>query len=161
VAHQLVHVDRLALRLAPLEQLPQPLDDPGRALVVRDDVAENLANVLRVGPVPREKALRCLRVGEDRAQRLIQLVRQRPGQLAEHRDARQLSELVALLLDVLLHMLAVRDVPRDPAYPDGLARSVELDVTDRRDPSQPTAERDAIFAFVVGAARTLREAADE
>jgi len=31
IAHQLVHVDRLALRLASLEQLPQPLDDPRRA----------------------------------------------------------------------------------------------------------------------------------
>jgi len=38
---------------------------------------------------------------------VIQLVRQRPGQLAEHRDARQLGELVTLLLELQLHTLAV------------------------------------------------------
>jgi hypothetical protein len=81
---------------------------------------------------------------------LIQLVCERSRELPEHRDARQLSELVALLLDLLLHLLAVRDVPRDPAYAHGPARRVELDVTDRRDPSQLAAERDAILTLVEG-----------
>ena len=97
LAHQLVRVERLELGLAALEQRAQPPDHLARALVGGDDVLQDLREDLRLGGLVGEEVLRRLRVAEDRGERLVQLVGDAAGELAQHRHARKMRELQALL----------------------------------------------------------------
>ena len=85
----LVEIERLELRFALLQQRAQPADDFAGALVVVHDVVENLADLGQIERLLRQEALGRLGVAQDRRQRLVQLVGQRAGELAEHCDARQ------------------------------------------------------------------------
>ncbi len=87
IAENILNIHRQRLRFAALKQrtqLPNRRDCPR---VVAHDVVERLTNLAEVGLLCREQAPRRARVVEHSAQRLIQLMRQRCGQLAHHRDA--------------------------------------------------------------------------
>jgi hypothetical protein len=105
-----VEVERFVLRLALHQERAKAPDDVGGALVRFDDVAESS---LQFGPVQRfpvKEALHGLGIAENRRQRLIQLVGDRPGQLAEDADARQVGEFLALLVRIGFGLFAPRDV---------------------------------------------------
>ena len=60
--------------------------------------------------MPSQEAQRGLSVGQDRRERLIQLVRERGGQLADRRDAREVRQLVSAALRLELRELALGDI---------------------------------------------------
>src|ERR1043166_573223 len=99
---QLVGVEGLELRFAALEEGAQAPDDLARPLVGGDDVAQDLHQDLGVGRFVADEVLGRLGVAEDRGERLVQLVGDAPGELAEHRDPREVRELEALLARVEL-----------------------------------------------------------
>ena len=78
----------------PLEQSAHPVDDGARALVVLADVGKNGADFVEVRRCVLQEQLRRLRVAQDRAERLIDLVRQRRRELAHHRDAAHVRDLL-------------------------------------------------------------------
>jgi hypothetical protein len=55
------------------------LNYSGRAFVIQNDVIEDFPQLLQVEPVRREKALRGLRIAQNRRERLIELVNEGTG----------------------------------------------------------------------------------
>ncbi len=106
----LVHVDRLVLRFFLPQHGAQPRDDRAGPLVARDDVGEDLRDLIELRRVAGKKPLGRLCIAENRRQRLVQLVRKRAGQLAQHRYAREVRHLVALAGRFALAALALADV---------------------------------------------------
>src|SRR5271156_2001029 len=93
IAENVLNINRQRLRFAALKQraqLPNSRDCPR---VVAHDVVERLANLGEVRLLCRQQAPRRARVVEHSAQRLIQLMRQRRGELAHHRDAGDVTHL--------------------------------------------------------------------
>jgi hypothetical protein len=153
VANEGAHDDRLALRFAALEQRAQPPDDLAGALVVSDDVAQDLPQRLEVDRRRRREPERRLRIAQDRRQRLVELVGDRARQLAEHRDAREVRELVAVDLGIELGADRRGDVGRHAPHARWLAATVEADIAVRRDPAHfAVAADDAMAQRVVAAA---------
>ncbi len=89
-----VEVERLHLHLAFAGEPPHALNHLARPPVVAPDVAENLAHLLELSVSRREQHLGGLGVGEDRAEGLIDLVRDRGRELPHRRQARRLRELL-------------------------------------------------------------------
>src|SRR5262245_5509700 len=83
-ADQRVDLERAELRLAALEQRAQAVDHVACALIGDDDVVQDLGQHLRGPGLVGEEVLRGLRVGEDRGQRLVELVGDAARELAEH-----------------------------------------------------------------------------
>ena len=77
--------------------------------------------------------MRRLRIAEDRGQRLVQFVRERAGQFAEHRHAREMGQFRALVLHLLLRLLARRNVNGNAAHPQRAAVIGKLDPAPRGD----------------------------
>ena len=135
--HDFIDIERLLLDLAFLQEQPQPPDDFARALVLGHDVGENLPHLRKIGRVLREIMLGRLRIAEDGGERLVQLVRQRAGQLAEHGHAREMREFAAPFVQLLLRLLARRDVEGHAAHEDRFAIAVALDAAVRGNPTHP------------------------
>ena len=110
VQHEIVRHDRLHLGLILPDQRPHPLDDRARPPVVRHDVGENRVDLRLVDVVASQYALRRPRVGENRRERLVQLVRQGTRELAEQGHSPQVCELVPLYRDLVRRSLSLRDV---------------------------------------------------
>ena len=79
-----------------------------RTVVALHDVGQDLGKLVDARRALRQKALRRLRIAQDGRQRLVQLVGQRSGQLAQHRHPRQVRELVALACRGLFEAPAMR-----------------------------------------------------
>ena len=94
VADDVAHIQSNDLELVPLEQRTHPVDNGARTLVVLDDVGKNRANLVEVRRCTLHEQLRRLGIAQDRAERLIDLVRQCGGELAHHRDAADVRDLV-------------------------------------------------------------------
>ena len=92
----LVQVDRLERSIALHHQPPQLHDDPRRATIVVGDVAEYRRQLGQVRRVLAEHLRTRLGIGENGGERLVQFVRQRPGQSAKLRGTRQVRELEPL-----------------------------------------------------------------
>ena len=95
-------------------------------------------------------------VGEDRGERLVQLVRDRRGELAQGRDARHVAQRRAVLLGAELRLLALGDVARHAEQPPALAALVGAAVG--REPAHlAVGSQDAVLdAQVLVARRTPR-----
>src|SRR5882762_5316408 len=96
-AHELVGVQRLELRFAFFEQSAQPADDFSGAPVLGDDVAEYLAQLLGVDTALLEIVLGSLRIAQNGGERLVELVGERPGKLADQGHAGQMGDLLLLV----------------------------------------------------------------
>ena len=107
---------------------------------------------VKIGRVLREEALGRLRVAEDGGERLVQFVRQRAGELAEHGHAREMREFAAPFVQLLFRLLARRDVKGDAAHVNRFATAVALDAATGGDPTHPAIrENDPILLFVTPA----------
>ncbi len=147
--HDLIHIERLALHLALFQKRAQAPDDLAGMLVGVHDVAQNFLQLCAVDLRTREEALRRLRIAEDCGQRLVEFVRERAGQFAEHRHAREMGQFRALVLHILL---ARRNVNGNAAHPQRAAVVGKLDPAPRGDPTQRRRVREyAIFAVIVAA----------
>ena len=104
-----------------LEQPPRTADHLGRPPVVADDVLETGPELAQVRLQPGQQPAPCLGVGEDRRQRLGQLVRERRRQLAHARNPVEMGELCHVALGGRLGLPARRHVEqhdrRSPAPP--------------------------------------------
>jgi hypothetical protein len=106
-----VQVERTKLRFALLQQISHPVDHVAGPLVGIHDIAEGAAQLCKVRRVARQKPLDRLGVAQDRRQRLIQFMGQGACKLAENADAREMRQLLALLLGIDLGPLPAGDVP--------------------------------------------------
>ena len=109
-ARQQVKVEAAAFDRPPLYQRAHPIDHFARAVVVLADVGQNSAHFVEVWRGLLEQQLPGLGVAQDGAERLVQFVRERGGQLAHGGDAGNVNQFVALLHDLLLRQLALGDV---------------------------------------------------
>ena len=82
------------------------------------------------------------RVGEDRGQRLVELVRDRAGQLAHHGDAHQMRQLAPLQVGFVLGLLGLGDVDEHAADADRHAVLVVIGARPRAQPAQPAVRQD-------------------
>ena len=82
-----------------------------------------------------QKQLRRLGIAEDGAKRLVQFVRERRGQFAHRGDAGNVSQFVALLLDLLFCLLALGDVERHARHPLRLTRRRQEHLGQNLEPS--------------------------
>ena len=112
-AHHLVEVEQLKLCLALPEQGAKPPDDLAGARVLLRDIVEDLAHFLHVDGPLVEQALRRLGVGENRRQRLAELVRERSGELAEDRHSSQVRELALAFLHLAFCAPLVGEISDD------------------------------------------------
>ena len=110
VRHQVVRHDPVHLGLILPDERSHALDDCTRTPVVRNDVIGNGADLHPVEVVASHHALRRPGVRENRRQRLVQLVRQCPRELAEQGHPAKVRELVPLHRDLVLSALTLRDV---------------------------------------------------
>ena len=85
--------ERAGLDAAPLEEPTQPLDYVAGTLVVLANIGEDCAQFVEVWRFVLQKKLRRLGVAQDRAERLVQLVREGGRQLSHHRNAACVGEL--------------------------------------------------------------------
>ena len=108
VAHERAHVEPPRVERLPLEQPAHAVDDVARALVVVADVGKNRADFVEVRRWVLQEELRRLRVAQDRRERLIDLVRQRRRELAHHRDAPRVGDLLPEALRLLLRRVCAR-----------------------------------------------------
>ena len=135
IANEFAHIERPRIEVLPLEQPAHPVDYGARTLVVLADVGEDRADLVEVGRFILHEKLRSLRVAQDRAERLINLMRQRRGELAHHRDAADVSDLLPQDLCVQFGLFVRSDIAGGAAYPDWLAFGVKFDTAMGRDPA--------------------------
>jgi len=84
------------------QQGAQPLDDGAGTQVVALDVGQDLLQLRGVQPARLDHHLRRIGVGQDRRQRLVDLVGDRGRQFAGHRQPRRMQELRAVGLHAQL-----------------------------------------------------------
>ena len=82
-----VDVEGLRLRRSRPHQRTHPMYHLARTAACRNDVAKHVAHLCDVRRRQAEQAQPRLRVGDDRRQRLVQLVRQGPREFADRHDA--------------------------------------------------------------------------
>src|SRR5262249_60492404 len=92
------------------DQRPHPLDDLAGTTVVLDNVFENLLHFLQIRGIGGQEALGRLRITQNGRERLIQLMRQRRGELPHGGDARDVRELLAAVVEVWFRLLVLRGV---------------------------------------------------
>ena len=115
-----VDVDEVLARRLALHERPDPADDLARAPAVGGDALERAPRLRGLGRVGREPARARRRVRHHRAQRLVDLVRDRGGQFAQRRQPRHVGKLRPGDLQVivfrahdLLRELALADIARE------------------------------------------------
>ena len=122
VLHHLVHVDRPMLGLFLPEERPQTLDHRGRAAIALHDVVDDVRDLVEPRRRLREETLRRLCVAQDRRQRLVELVRERSRQRAQHANPRKMRHLVALARRRLLEAPPLRHVDDGREHETALLR---------------------------------------
>ena len=112
-----VHVEQLHARHLALRERADARDDLAGSLAVGRDVIERRPRFRHIGRIGREPARARTRVRHDRAQRLVDLVRDRSGQLAQRGQPRHADELgprdvqgIVFRAHDLLRALAFADV---------------------------------------------------
>ena len=110
VLDQLVHVHGAPVDLLLAEQGAEPPDDLRGALRVVHDVGQGLDHSRAGRPARVQQAARRLRVRHDRGERLVDLVGERRGELAERRGPQHVRQLLALPLRLLLGLTPAGDV---------------------------------------------------
>ncbi len=83
------------------------------SLAIRDDILKDFAHFLAAEALAFQETQGSPSVGHNRAQRLTQLVRQRPGHFSHNRDAAQVREFFAVLSCFRFGLLALSDVHYD------------------------------------------------
>jgi len=101
-----------------------PADHLSGAPIVGGDVPQDVLQLLGVEAAGGEEPLRRLRVAQDRRERLIDLVGQSAGELAEHRDPAEVRQLLALLVRLALGPPLLGDVADES---DHAALAAQLD----------------------------------
>ncbi len=97
VFHQFAEIHGTQVDFTPLQQAAQAIDHGPRPLVIFPDVGDDLANFREVRLLLLEIKFRRLRIAQDRAERLVQFVGQRSGQLAEHRHPPRVRQFLPQL----------------------------------------------------------------
>ena len=118
VAQHLGQVEPLGRDALPPEQAAHAVDDVAGASVVLADVLEDRGDLGQVGHGLLQEQRSRLGVAQDRTQRLVDLVRERAGQLAHHGDAPDVRHVLAQAQHLLFGQLALRRVDARPAGPD-------------------------------------------
>jgi len=98
VAHNRLDREGLKLRLALLDEGTHPRDHVGRLLVLAGDLVEKLAYSLEIHVRGGKQVSAGLCIYQNRRQRLPKLVRDSARELAHGGHARDVRELIALLL---------------------------------------------------------------
>jgi hypothetical protein len=105
----LVHIERPPLQRPVAQQLPRALDHLARAQIILADVGQDPPHLVKPPGARLQKQLGRIGVGQDRAEGLVDLMRDRGAQLAHHCETRRVGEPFV----GLLRALAVGDVPPD------------------------------------------------
>ena len=142
-AHEREHVlrerldrDRLPLHVPLLEPRAHTLHDLCGPAVVAHHILDDGMQLLDIERLSLQKNLRSLAVLLDGAQRLADFVRERGRELAEERDATDVSELAAQLACFSLRAPLLRHVAHDATHQRRLAIRTELDRPLGRDPAR-------------------------
>ena len=109
LAHDLVDVDHRASRLAFARKGEQVADDAGRALRLAENDFQSSPN----GRLERRLLRQALGPGEDRGQRVVQLVRDARYRLAERGHLLRLEKLVIDVASLVVELLALAHVPNE------------------------------------------------
>src|SRR6185295_15354512 len=96
--------------------------------IILADVPEDAADLFRARGTAVDQALTGLRIAQDRGQRLVEIVRAGAGQLAQRRYAREVNDLPAQLLGLVLQRLVVGDVAQGSGQAGGRARADALGI---------------------------------
>src|SRR5260221_2546287 len=80
------------------------------SLAIRDDILKDFAHLLAAEPIAVQETQGSPGVGHNRAQRLVQLVRDRPGHFSHNRDAAEIRDFFAVLQCFRFGLLALGDV---------------------------------------------------
>ena len=102
--------DGLQLKVAPLEQCSQPVNHVAGALLVLADVGDDGTQLLQVRNIGLQEQFRRFGVAQNRAERLIQLVRKRGGEFPHGGDATQMGKFLDVLPRFSFCALALGDV---------------------------------------------------
>ena len=108
VVHDVGQGDRHIGRIALARQGAQPAHDLAGALAVLDHVLDRAARLADVGHGAPEPAQAGLAVGDDGGQRLVDLMGDRGGELAQGGDARDMGELALGALQAVLDLACAR-----------------------------------------------------
>ena len=111
----------------PLEQRAHAIDDVASALVVRANVRKNRADLIEIRRGVLQEQLGRLGVAQDRRERLIDLMCQPGCELAHHRDAPRVRDLLLEQLCLLLGLFARGHVASGATDQDRLPGGVEVD----------------------------------
>ena len=104
--NDIVQVDRLVGGFALAEERPHPADDLGGALVVLADVLHDFLELVVDGPPRREQHLRRFRISQDGAERLMELVCERRGELAHRGQPVHVRHRGQVVADLHLGLLS-------------------------------------------------------
>jgi hypothetical protein len=112
------------------------------ALVVLADVLQDRADLVQVGRLVLHEQGRRLGVAQDRAERLVDLVRQRRRDLPHHRDPADVGDVLAQAQHLLLGLFRRGDVDARAATAQGVALGVVVDAPEGGDPAQAAVGQD-------------------
>ena len=155
IADKRAHVEPFRVERLPLEQPAHAIDDVASAFVVRADVRKNRADLIEIRRGVLQEQLGRLRVAQDRRERLIDLMCQPRRELAHHRDAPRVRDLLPEQLCLLLSLFARGHVASGATDQDRLARGVELDTALRGNPpGRAIRQHQPVFGLVFASIRT-------
>ena len=136
IADEFGQVEQLGVEDVPLEQGSHSLDDPARSLIVGPNVRQDRADFFEVRRLTLHEEFRSLGITQNRAERLIDLVRKRRSQLSHHRDAANMRDLVLQSQRLQLCLPPFRDVSADAVHSRGRAGNGVFHATRRGDPGR-------------------------
>src|SRR5262249_28130891 len=136
-------------RVGFLHQRSNALDDLTRSVPVADDAAHGHSRLIEIRTGPREPAPAGIGAGDDRRERLVELLFDGCHQFSHRHDPRDMSQLSLGVLQGFLGLLALRDVhdcshELDPAGLMCVGTSDNANVSDR-----PVGHQQATFMIEV------------
>jgi hypothetical protein len=109
---KVIDIDVLRLPLAFPQKTAETVDDLTCPIVFVNNLLESIANFDEVRRILRQEMEGCLRIGQDRGERLVDFVRNRSGKLSEHGHAHQVFNFQTLQRDLGLGRLLFGDVDK-------------------------------------------------
>ena len=110
LAENVVYADDSARRFAPAYHVSDPLDDLARAMSIRDDVSQQLAEFVRSKFTIREHALSGAGISDHRSDRVVYFMGKRCGELAHQSHTSYPRQLRVLTLAFQLCLPAGSDI---------------------------------------------------
>ena len=148
------HAHRLELGFSAAKHGAQMLDDVSGAKIRADDVREDGLNLGEVGRIARHEALGRLRIAEDAAEWLTQLVREGTRKRVQHGHAGKVRQFFPLQQCVRAGLLLARDVHRHAEHSLAFTIDRRAWMATRGNPSHRTIGKDdAKLGFIRTAGR--------